>query len=364
LTIVIVGLLVLYALKQGPALLLQPPPEQRIAFASDRGGNPDIWTMKTDGSDARQVTNDAADDQIPSWSPDGKQLVSISDRRDKTYQVFVAAWDGRYVRCITSSEATKDMPVWNHDGREITFVSGGKVSSVKSSGGREEQYLPTSALASMTMSESSRLTFGGWSGGDKYLFYVRETDRGKEVYAADRAAMAASDEEATDQPQEDKPVGIGITAARDLSIAVAPKRVQIAVSFIDRGGQNGILTSDLDKVETRDIYVFPESKHAPGKIAWSPDGTQIAFEVWTLEDGTPNMPVGIYAIEAPGGKPRVIIEGDTREPTWSPDGRQLACTVISEDGKRDIWRVNADGTSAVNLTKGQGDNYNPAWSPR
>ena len=353
--VVIIGMLALYALKQGPVLLLKPPSEQRIAFISDRGGSPDIWTMKTDGSDARQVTTDAADDQIPSWSPDAKQLVSISDRSNQTYQLFISAWDGRYIRCITSSEATKDMPVWTTDGREITFISGGKACGIKTSGGREEQYLPPSGMSGMAMPESIRFTFSAWSPGNDYLFYVQETDRGKEVYASDRSSILSAGEQGN-QP-------VGITLAHNLHAAVAPKGTRIAVSFADRDGRNGILVGDLGDVEAQDIYIFPDSKLAPGKVAWSPDGTQIAYEVWTLEDGTANTPLGIYTIKASGGKPHLLLKGDAREPAWSTDGKQLACTVMSGD-RRDIWRVNADGTGAINLTKGRGDSYNPAWSPR
>lgn len=361
--VAIIGMLALYALKQGPALLLKPPPEQRIAFVSDRGGSPDIWTMKTDGSAAKQVTNDSADDQIPSWSPDAKQIVSISDRLNQIYQIFVSAWDGRYVHCMTSSEATKDVPVWRADGGEITFISGGKVSGIKSSGGREEQYLPLSSIPGATISEGVRYVFGAWSPDNSYLFYVRETDRGKELYAAEKDDLMTAAEE-QDKPEDVKPVGIPITLARNLSVSVAPKKSAIAVSFIDQGGRNGVHVADLSSVEDQDLYIFPDNKHAAGKVAWSPDGKQIAFEVWTMEGDTPNMPDGIYTIKASGGKPRLLIGGDAREPTWSPDGRQLACTVMSENDKRDIWRMNADGTGAVNLTKGQGDSYNPAWSPR
>lgn len=365
--VAVIGMLALYALRQGPALVLKPPPQQRIAFISDRSGNPDIWTMKTDGSDARQVTNDSADDQIPSWSPDAKQLVSVCDRLNQTYQVFISAWDGRYVRCLTSSEATKDVPTWSTDGREITFISGGKVCGIKSSGGREDQYLPV-GMPSTTMVESVRFAFGAWSHGNQYLFYVRETDRGKEVYAADKDALAsAGEEDATQEAKsagEAKPVGVGITMARNLSVAVAPRSARIAVSFIDRVGRNGILIGDLGAVTTQDVYLFPDNKHSAGKLAWSPDEKRIAYELWTTEDNTQNTPLGIYTIKATGGKPQLIMKGDAREPTWSPDGRQLACTFMSANDKRDIWRVNADGTGAINLTKGRGDSYNPAWSPR
>ena len=353
--VVIIGMLALYGLKQGPAILLKPPSEQRIAFISDRGGNPDIWTMKTDGSDARQVTNDAADDQSPSWSPDVKQLVSVSDRRDQTYQLFVAAWDGRYVRCITSSGATKDVPVWSADGKEITFISGGKACGIKTTGGREEQYLPPTGTPGMAFMENIRYVFGAWSPSNDYLFYVQETDQGKEVYAAEKSVIMSFGE------QGNKP--IPIVLAHNVHVAVAPKGAKIAVSYTGRNEDNGIVVADIAQVRGRGVYKSSDSKHTPGKVAWSPDGSEIAFEVWTLEDGTANIPVGIYVVNTSGGKPRLILKGDAREPTWSPDGKQLACTVMSDD-KRDIWRVNADGTGAVNLTKGRGDNLNPAWSPR
>ena len=65
---------------QGLAWEVQPrfsPDGSRIAFVSDRGGGDNIWTMRTDGSDMRQVTKETFRlINQPSWSPDGRYIVA------------------------------------------------------------------------------------------------------------------------------------------------------------------------------------------------------------------------------------------------------------------------------------------------
>jgi len=62
----------------GPANDAQPafsPDGRRLAFASDRAGQWDIWVIDVDGRHPMQVTTNPAADLHPSWSPDGKRLV-------------------------------------------------------------------------------------------------------------------------------------------------------------------------------------------------------------------------------------------------------------------------------------------------
>lgn len=51
------------------------PDGKRVAFASDRAGNWDIYLMDTTGGQAIQLTNDLTHELNPSFSPDGKMLV-------------------------------------------------------------------------------------------------------------------------------------------------------------------------------------------------------------------------------------------------------------------------------------------------
>ena len=49
------------------------PDGSRIAFASDRDGNPDVYVINTDGSGITRLTNNLASDLHPSWSPTQEQ---------------------------------------------------------------------------------------------------------------------------------------------------------------------------------------------------------------------------------------------------------------------------------------------------
>lgn len=361
--LVLVGLIILgsaglYIIQQGPVLFLRPPSEQRMAFVSTRGGNTDIWTMNTDGSDTKQVTNDAADDLTPSWSPDGRELVSVSDREEGIYSIYVSAWNGGYTRCMTTSAGTKDSPAWSNDGKEIVFLSGGKVYTMARQAGSEEQCLPPPDLSQVDLVGSAfgqPYAYGAWSPGRKYLLFMMSTDRGRESYAIERDQLAAA--------QSSEIIPMDIAVARSLDVAWSPKGQKVAAAFINRKGENGLLVSDLELLGSNDLFVSKGNGKGPTEPAWSPDGKHIAFEMWEIKDGVEEKNLGIWIIDASGGKPRQVAKGDAREPCWSLDGKYIAYAAIGEDGDRDIWRVNADGTGAVNLTEGQGDNYSPSWSP-
>jgi Tol biopolymer transport system component len=45
------------------------PDGTKIAFVSERDGNPDIYVMNGDGTAVRRFTDDPAEDADPAWSP-------------------------------------------------------------------------------------------------------------------------------------------------------------------------------------------------------------------------------------------------------------------------------------------------------
>jgi LysM repeat protein len=52
----------------------------RVAFMSARDGNWEVYTVNMDGSGLKRLTNNAAQDGLPSWSPDGKSIAFVSNR--------------------------------------------------------------------------------------------------------------------------------------------------------------------------------------------------------------------------------------------------------------------------------------------
>ena len=52
---------------------------------------------------------------------------------------------------------------------------------------------------------------------------------------------------------------------------------------------------------------------------------------------------------------------DDREPGWSPDGTQIVLST-NRDGNYEVYRMNADGSGAVNLTKTQSDETSVTWA--
>ncbi|MBM3934312.1 MAG: hypothetical protein FJ319_08435 [SAR202 cluster bacterium] len=104
-----------------------PAPEDaarmsRIAFASKRDGNWEIYVMNADGTDQRNLTSNPAFDSYPSWSPDGKRIAFYSER-DGNREIYTMNSDGTGQTRITSNGYQDYSPEWSPNGRCIAFVS-------------------------------------------------------------------------------------------------------------------------------------------------------------------------------------------------------------------------------------------------
>ena len=102
------------------------PDGRRMAFQSDRLGNPQIFIMPADGGEAVLVTQfesgGAGYYTSPEWSPLGSQLVFHGRSRGGVFQIMVAEANrpGGPVQQITSEGRSED-PSWAPDGRHIVF---------------------------------------------------------------------------------------------------------------------------------------------------------------------------------------------------------------------------------------------------
>jgi TolB protein len=96
------------------------------------------------------------------------------------------------------------------------------------------------------------------------------------------------------------------------------------------------------------------------EAAWSPDGTQIAFNIDNYAGRC-----DIHVMNADGSNLRQLTtKGNASGPAWSPDGTRIAFARYDRDGSADLYVMNTDGTGEQPLTQTEKVRvYSPAWSP-
>ena len=84
----------------------------RIAFASTRDGNSEIYVMNADGTAQTRVTNDSASDATPAGSPGGHRIAFASTRDDPNSDIYAMNADGTDVVRLTTNPASDTFPDW------------------------------------------------------------------------------------------------------------------------------------------------------------------------------------------------------------------------------------------------------------
>jgi len=126
-----------------------------IVWSSSRVGNHDLFTMKTDGSDVKQITQGEAVDWFPRFSPDGSKIlfcrskggwVSEKDANDSE------KWD-LYTIAPTGGEVTKVVSnaSWGSfiGPDEIVFVRSTKVFRTVLGSGKEQALLDSEGVSDL-----------------------------------------------------------------------------------------------------------------------------------------------------------------------------------------------------------------------
>ncbi len=88
------------------------PDGKQLAFASNRNGQFDIWTVSDDGSDLKRLTNQPESETWPAWSPDGQMLLytRIANAR---HELWLIDKDGSNTR--PHQPFGKDLPIQIRD---------------------------------------------------------------------------------------------------------------------------------------------------------------------------------------------------------------------------------------------------------
>lgn len=276
-------------------------PGSRIAFYSNRDGNPEIYIMDVDSNQVTRLTNDPAFDDSPALSPDGARIAFLTARHDPApkfpdlkYELYLVNSDGGNLRRLTTTATAEGHPAWSPDG--------------------------------------SRISFDADYDGDGYA----------EIYTLDVASLEV--------------MRLTSNAANDQFADWSPDGTQIAFAS-DRNGNWDIFVMQSDGNQQHALTDSPDWELFP---AWSPDGMQIAFN--KLAPRSRNT--DIFVMRADGSDVRQLTNapGFDENPAWSPDGSAIAFQSRFDNNFEIIVMV-PDGSAQRPLNPTPDDELWPSWGP-
>jgi Tol biopolymer transport system component len=292
--------------------------------------------MNADGTGEVNLTNHAAIDAHPDWSPDGSQIAFVSNRTDVP----------------TNEDGNLEVFVMNSDGTAVTQVTNTVYPFPGQSG--YDHYHPSWSP------EGTRLAFEWSDPSGTSQIYVINLDGTGEQRLTDPADFASK--HAPDWSPVDESIaftwGFGYLSGQDVHVVQA-----------DGTGETN-LTPDTVWSDELDP-------------AWSPDGTRLAF-VTTRNPGQFGLPnEDIYVMDRDGTGLIQLTDyaGFDNEPAWSTDGTQVSFSSArggaydlyvvdvppSPDGQLRLAAGLPDATTevppATQLTETAADEAHSAWRP-
>jgi dipeptidyl aminopeptidase/acylaminoacyl peptidase len=361
---------------------------QSTDVALDAGTrNTDIWIVPADGSGApRRLTDHAAADTRPRWSPDGRRIAFVS-ARDGASQIYVVPAAGGVAKRVTGLPTEAGGVLWIDAARLLVTSDAYPACDTKDGSALDdacqkkrldEAGKPSSARA------YDRLLYRHWDTWDddrRSHLLVVPVDGGpvRDLTPGDR-----------DVP----PFSLG--GADDY--AVSPDGAEVCFARNDDPVEATSTNAELFVVSTRGgaAVKISGSPGYDGAPRYSPDGTMIAFRAqqragfeadrwrlmvydrrakatrsltddfdrqvenmaWSSDSRTLYFTAGdnarqpIYAVPAAGGQVAMVRgEGTFDDLQATPDGKTLIATRVSATHPAEIYRVAMDGTALTPVTR-------------
>ena len=324
----------------------------RIAYIAEGGGDAEVYLLGLDGGAPRRVTADPAQDYPAAASPDGRSLVVVSalerggvhGERMRIFPLSSSAAPADTAPKPLDQPSTRvRSPAWAPDGTWLAFESAREAfreiyrAAADGTGARRLTDNREGNFEPAVSPDGSMIAFSSSRDGDTEIYVMRAD-------GTEQRRLTAFHRE-------------------DRSPAWSPDGRWIA--FIsDREGRDRIFLIAPDGTGTRRLGVSDDTTggragELEGEIAWSPDGTRVAYAVRRSDRSS-----RIRVADARTGAWRDLDArpaGVDAAPAWSPDGRYLAFYSDRGGGDPDLWLMRADGSGATRLTRTPGADWLPRW---
>ncbi len=350
------------------------PDGKEILFVSDRSGGENLWTLELATGDTTRITEGEGNQWIsPDWTPDGEYAVaSKGETRLGVVKLWLGHVEGGSGQVLTKEpedlKAVGAAP--SPDGRYIWFARRNGSWEYNASFpqyqlavyDREsgETYTRTSRYGSAfrpTLSPDGRWLAYGTRHDEHTGLRIRDLETGEERWLA---YPVQRDEQESIADQDVYP---GMSFTPDSRELVAYFGGKIWRLPVDGGDPIQVpFRIEVDLPVGPDMYADYQVEDTPTfavrqvrDAVPSPDGASLAFVALDR----------LYVMAWPDGRPRRLTDRDVIEaqPAWSPDGRWIAWVSWDENGGH-LWKARADGReSPVRLTRRPAIYRQPAWSP-
>jgi dipeptidyl aminopeptidase/acylaminoacyl peptidase len=314
------------------------PDGKNIVFVSNISGRNNLWMVPATGGWPSQLTVSDQRQMAPTWSPDGKWIAYMSDYDgDEQWDIFlVSPKTGHTVNLTHTREIAELYPAWSADGRYLAYTVKPKTSSVYEIDIYDTLMRDVKHLTTGTPSDKTN-DHPIWSKDGVSIAYTQEQAKGTDsnIFLADVASGAST----LLTPHE----GEQVYSASDIS---PDGKKLLITSNAANGYENiGLLDIALKKITwlTRDKWEINAGN-------FSPDGKLVT---WTANvDGNTD----IYVHNLASGKstslplPKGVNGFEGSESAFSRDSSHMLYSHNGPNSPNDVWTYNMASAKSQQVT--------------